>query len=174
MIRRIVSVLMLLVLVAACDSGDDGIELTTTTTTESSATTSTAASDENTTTTAADDTTETTESVESEAVDDYSVIIQTDGAEGDRLWVLIEPGTYTSVDIENFVFDLLDGAESPIWQIHVFDDEAALNAARIDANERTTEEQELVDAHYLVSVDEGISLTFQGPFAAFGGSTFGS
>ncbi len=160
--------------IAACTGSDEGVELTTTTSTMPEVASGTSEAEEEATTTTTLAETTTTEASAGQPVEDHRVVVRTDGPDGDLLWVLVDPGEYTSVDLENFVFDFLGSSDTAIWEVHVFDDEAALTAGRIEADERTSDEQGLVDAHYLVSVTEGVVLTFQGPFAAFGGAVFGS
>lgn len=175
--RPMILVLVLAMLVVACDGDDEAVELTTTTSAPASET----SDDGGATTTAGPTDPASEEETEStggepagEPVEGYEVIVQTAGDDGDRLWILIEPGEYTSVDLENFVIDLLDSADDPILELHVFDATAALDAARVERDARTDEEQALVDQHYLVSVTDGTKVEFQGPYTAFGGFTFGS
>lgn len=172
--KRMFGLLALVIAVTACTGSDEGVDLTTTTSTMPDVASGTSEAEEDTTTTTTLAETTTTQADAGQPVEDHQVVVRTDGPDGDLLWVLVEPGEYTSVDLENFVFDFLDSSDTTIWEVHVFDDDAALTAGRIEADERTAEEQELVDAHYLVSVTEGVVLTFQGPFAAFGGAVFGS
>ena len=175
--KRTLFLIVLVVAVGACDSSEEGVELTTTTSTSTTidvASGTSEADDPVTTTTLPADTSTTTSGQAGQSVGDHQILIRTDGPDGDLVWVLIDQGDYTTVDLENFAFDLLDEAETTVWEIHVFDDEDALNAGRIDPEDRTADEQSLVDEHYLLSVTEGVVLTFQGPFASFGGAVFGS
>jgi hypothetical protein len=173
--RRIVFLMVLVAVVAACDSSEEAVELTTTTSTTIQVASGTSESDDpvTTTTLSAEEST-TTSTQAGQSVEDHQVVIRTDGPDGDLLWVLIDQGDYTSVDLENFAFDLLDESETAVWEIHVFDDEDALTAGRIDPEDRTADEQTLVDDHYLLSITEGVVLTYQGPYSAFGGAVFGS
>jgi hypothetical protein len=173
--KRTLLLIALVSTVGACDSSDEAVDLTTTTTTTVDVASGTSEpEDPVTTTTVQEDDSSTTTAVTGQPVEDHQVVVRTDGPDGDLLWVLVDPAEYTSVDLENFAFDLLDSADTAVWEIHVFDDDEALKAGRIEPEDRTADEQALVDEHYLLSVTEGVVLTYQGPFAAFGGSIFGS
>jgi hypothetical protein len=165
---------VIMLAVIACTGSEEEVELTTTTSTMPEVASGTSEPEEEATTTTTSADTTTTETVAGQPVEDHRVVVRTDGPDGNLLWIVVEPGDYTSVDVENFVFGLLDSSDTAIWEIHVFDDEAALNAGRVGPDDRTADEQELVDAHYLASITEGVVLTFQGPYAEFGGAVFGS
>lgn len=167
MFRRL-SPLLLLVLLVACSPED--AELTTTTTTLPASTTTTEAE---TTTTEAE---EPDDSVDEDgpAISEYEVVVRSSGTSGETLWVLIEPGDYTDIDLENFIRVRVDESEVDLVGIHVFDDAAALEAGRIDEDARTDEEQALVDAHYLISLIDGSIIRFQGPYADLGETAVGS
>lgn len=167
MIRRL-SPLLVLFLVAACSP--DEAELTTTTTTLPSSTTTTEA---DTTTTEAEEPDD-SETEDGPAISEFEVVVRSSGTGGETLWVLIEPGDYTDIDLENFIRERVDESVVDLVGIHVFDDPDALEAGRIDTEARTDEEQALVDAHYLVSLVDGTIIRFQGPFADLGETAVGS
>ncbi|MDH4306240.1 MAG: hypothetical protein OEX04_02055 [Acidimicrobiia bacterium] len=122
-------------------------------------------------TTAAPETTPTTQA--RVAVDGYEVQVATTQDEGRVLWVTIAPEDYTDRDLEDFVGGVVD-SEDAIWEFHVLDDVAAVDAVRVPEADRTEEEQQLVDDHYLVSVTEGNVVTFRGPFESAGSFVLGS
>lgn len=178
--RSITGLLVLALLLGACTGDEDTVDLTTTTSTVPTtvgggATTTVIGSDSELADGEEDSAGGTTSDVPAgEEVDDYRVMVQTAATDGDRLWILIDPGRYTSVDLENFVIGLLDDAEDPIKELYLFDDAEALQAGRVSPDDRTDAERKLVDEHYLVSVTDGSKVEFQGPYSAFGGFTFGS
>lgn len=103
----------------------------------------------------------------------YEVVVRNEGEDGLEVWVVIEPGDYSDIDLEGLIIELVE-AEDGLYQAHVFDDPAALDAARLEESDRTAEEQALVDQHYLISLLEGSVVRFQGPFADLGEYVFGS
>lgn len=168
MFRRL-SPLVLLVLLVACSPEE--AELTTTTTTLPSSTTTTTEAE--TTTTEAEEPDD-SETEDGPAITEFEVVVRSSGTAGETLWVLIEPGDYTDIDLENFIRERVDESEVDLVGIHVFDDPAALEAGRIDTDARTDEEQALVDAHYLISLIDGSIIRFQGPYADLGETAVGS
>lgn len=164
--RRIAALFLVgVVALAACNQADEP-ELTTTTTTVPRSTTTTAA----TTTSSAD---ETTTTLVGQPVEDYDVVVRSSTDDGEVLWVVIPPGDYTDVDLEGFVARLRDETDG-LWELSVFDDPAALEAARVEADLRTDEEQTLVDEHRLVTLREGSIVSFGGPYEDAGEYVLGS
>ena len=84
--------------------------------------------------------------------------------------LVVEPGSYTSVELENLVYDIVERF-SPTTAI-VVDDRAFADLAIQD--ERTEEEQAGVDAHTFLRIEKGVEVTFYGPYADFPGITIGS
>lgn len=162
------ALIVTVLLVAACDQADEP-ELTTTSTTD--ATTTTIAP--TTTTMAPTTSTVDGESSDGRIIDDYDVVVRSEGDDGPVLWVVVPEADYTDVDLEQFVSRLVE-EEPGVWEIHVFDDPAALEAGRIDEGDRTEEETELLDAHYLVSLTEGVVLDYHGPYEDSPGFVLGS
>ncbi|HEY5686150.1 MAG TPA: hypothetical protein VIY70_12325 [Acidimicrobiia bacterium] len=176
--KRAIAVALALTLSGAgCTGDDDTVELTTTTTTAPSAgAPGTTASTDATTDDTSDEgsSSSTSTSVPGEAVSEFDVVVTTAAEDGDRLWVVIPPGNYGTVDLENFVLDFLEGLDEPLLELHVFDDRSALDAGRVDPASRTAEEQALVERHYLLSVTEGVRVEFHGPYGGESGFTYGS
>ena len=91
-----------------------------------------------------------------------------DGREA--LVVLVEPGSYSNVELENLVYDIVE-KHSPRGAV-VVDDSAAADLAVLD--ERTAEQQDSLDSRTLLRIDNGVEVTFHGPYADFPGLTVGS
>lgn len=174
---------VLSVLAAACGGGD-APELVTTTslvvTTAGPTTTSPPLSTTAAPTTTVEDPAESaTEPPEEEAgvrePEDivYSVVRQEATRDGNRLFVQISPGDYTEVDLENLVVSVYEERED-LFEVHVFDNREAVGALLKAEGERTPEEAELLERHYLVSLLEGDTIRFQGPFADLEGFRIGS
>lgn len=162
------ALIVTVLLVAACDQADEP-ELTTTSTTDASTTTTAPT----TTTMAPTTSTMDGDSSDGRIIDDYDVVVRSEGDDGPVLWVVVPDADYTDVDLEQFVTRLVE-EEPGVWEIHVFDDPAALEAGRIDEGDRTEEEAELLDAHYLVSLTEGVVLDYHGPYEDSPGFVLGS
>ena len=130
-------------------------------------------------TTVADPNGATTEPSEEEAVvggpEDimYSVVRQEATRDGSRLFVAISPGDYTEVDLENLVVSVYEERDD-LYELHVFDNREAVGALIKAEGERTSEEAELLARHHLVSLLEGDTIRFQGPFADLEGFRIGS
>lgn len=172
--RRLTLLLLVVVVgLTACDRSAEP-ELTTTTTTETTAPPATQPPQDSTTSTASDaDPGATTTTVQANEIDSYEIQVATTVDEGRVLWVTIPAEDYTDRDLENFLVALAD-TEEGLWEVHVLDEAAAVDAARVAPEDRTEEEQSLVDDHYLVSLTEGNVVTFRGPFESAGSFLIGS
>lgn len=91
-----------------------------------------------------------------------------DGRE--TLVIVVEPGSYSNVDLENLVYDIVERF-SPSAAI-VVDDLAVADLALEE--ERTDSQQASLDAHTFLRIDNGVEVTFYGPYADFPGMTVGS
>jgi hypothetical protein len=154
---------------AACDSGEAELSTTSslvtgTTETPNLATTSTLTDDAGTTSTTV---------LRGETVASYDVVVRIATDNGEILYIVVPPGAYTDVDLENFLGDLLHN-NPDLWGAEVFDDEDAVQAFVIPEDQRTEEQQELLDDHHFVSLIGGDTMKFQGPFAEFGEFIIGS
>lgn len=180
MVRRLIALLVAVVMVAACSPEE--AELTTTTTTTPAETTTTESADDTTTTTVEDDDEDTDNDGEdgedgdapAPAITDYEIVVRASAEAGETLWILIEPGDYTDIDLENLIRELVDESDATLSGINVFDDPDALEAGRVDPDARTDDEQQLVDDHFLVSLVDGAVIRFQGPYEEFGETAVGS
>ena len=153
--------------VVACDG--DVAELTTT----SVLVTDEGTSSEATTTTVTGETQSSPPVVRGQSVDSYQVVARVSGDQGETLYIVIPPGAYTDVDLENFMLDLYE-TEAATYGAEVFDDPAAVDAYMKAESERTEAEQELVDTHHFVSLVDGAVIRFQGPFVETGEMIIGS
>lgn len=108
-----------------------------------------------------------------QAVESFEVIVREPHDEGEILHMVIPPGAYTNVDIENFLGDLLE-ANLDLWGAEVFDSEEALLAYQIPEEDRTEEQQALLDRHHFASLTDRLVITFRGPFAELGQFIIGS
>jgi hypothetical protein len=178
--RRLVmmSVLMVLALVAtACRGGDDDSATTTVADTAAAGETTTlivtpsGGSDdggesqdggESTTTTA------TTQVVSGTPTYEVAQVLEDD--QGDTLIVVVEPGSYTEVELANLVFDIVDRFQ-PLGAVVVDDPEAV---PLVTAEELSDEEQTFLDSHTFLRITDGIEVTFSGPYEDVAGITVGS
>ncbi len=105
----------------------------------------------------------------------YAIVdrIQTD-APGDTVVVLLDTNSYTSLtdlDLYDIIAEVVDQFP-PISVMHIVDDEQAVNTvANPDA---TDEELALVQDNYLARLDDGVKITYLGPFATSGTAILGS
>jgi len=164
----IVGLMAIGLLSAACDSGE--AELSTT---SSLVTGTTEAPNQPTTTSVSEDDGTTSTILRGETVASYDVAVRIATDNGEILYIVVSPGAYTDVDLENFLGDLLEG-NPDLWGAEVFDDEDAVQAFVIPEEQRTEEQQELLDDHHFVSLIGGDTMKFQGPFAEFGEFIIGS
>ena len=188
--ERLVGLLVVVVLVlAACNRDKDEVSDTSVAPTAGSVTTGSTAlvEGENTGTAAATDETPTTvvttpsgeagsttttapTGAEVSGLPNYEVVhrLIEDGRE--TLVIVVEPGSYSNVELENLVYDIVERF-SPSAAI-VVDDLAVADLALEE--ERTDEQQASLDAHTFLTVDNGVEVTFYGPYADFPGMTIGS
>ena len=122
------------------------------------------------TTTAAGDTDTdpvTSTTLRGETVASFDVVARISSDNGEILYLVIPEGAYTDVDLENFIGDLMESGEG-LWGAEVFDNDDAVQAFVIPEDQRTEEQQQLLDEHHFVSLIGGDTLKFQGPFSEFG------
>lgn len=164
--RYLIALLVVLALLsAACDSGE--VQLSTT---SSLITGTTEPPPEPTTTTT--EATATSTTLRGETVGEYEVLVRVSTDNGDVFYIVVPPGAYTDIDLENFISDLRTG-NPELWGAEVFDDEEAIEAFQVPEDQRTEEQSQLLADHHFVSL-VGDILRFQGPFAEFGEMIIGS
>jgi len=186
--RRAVPVIAVVLALGACGGDDSTSETTSAPTGASPTTTSTAViemveSDAGTSATAAsvaedavepegegDSQEEGADTTLPPAIPPYEVIHRLIANDRTTLVILVEPGAYTTVQLENLVYDVVD-TYSPNTAI-VVDDRAAADLAIKD--DLTPEEQSTLDARTFLRIENGVDVTFHGPYADAGGMTVGS
>lgn len=168
---RLAALLAVVMVVGACTGDGDGDAVESETTEASVSTTeaspsSTIASVQSSTTSSTPEVELTTTSVV--GLPSYSVLSR---SEEDELVVLVAPGTYGDIDIQNVVGDVVERF-APVNTLHIVDDEAA--AILVVAETVTPEEQVVLDEHYFVRLEEGFRMIFVGPFSSVGEVILGS
>lgn len=152
---------------SACDSGTE-VELTTT----SSVVTPTSPPDVE----ATDDGNVgdgTTTTLAGQAVASHEVVLRESTDDGEILYVVIPPGDYTDVDLENFVGNLVENDED-VSSMEVFDDAAALDAYLLDEADQTAADLVLIGEHHFVTLVERNRIIFRGPYEDMGEIVIGS
>lgn len=161
----LIPLVALAVLAAACDGGEAALTTTSSLITGSGDGTST------TTVAVPDDQTSTT--LVGQVVASYEIVAREPGTDGETVYVVIPPGTYTDVDIENFLGELYDSGTAT-YGAEIFDDAAAVAAYLKAEADRTPEEVQLIELHHFASLVGGTIIRFQGPFAESGEFVLGS
>jgi hypothetical protein len=156
--RRLIPLLVLGLLLAACSKGTEP-ELTTTTL--PAATTTTSTTTPSTTSTTAETTTTTGGSLPG-----YTVVA---GGAGGALVLLLDPGNYSDIDIRNVIDDARERYGPS--DLYVVDSQDAADLVLVE--NPTAEEQKVLDAHEFARVI-GDQLEFLGPYASSGKVTIGS
>lgn len=103
----------------------------------------------------------------------YTVVRREATRDGNRLFVAISPGDYTGVDLENLVVSVFEERDDT-YEVHVFDNRDAVEVLIKAEGERTPQETELLNRHHLVSLLDGDTIRFRGPFAELEGFRIGS
>lgn len=170
--RSFLLVILAVLVVAACDSGDAELSTSSTILTSPSVT-----SGPITTTTVDTGPTDGDEapptSLVGEPVGSYQVVERIPVDEGEMQIIVIPDGGYTDIDLENFVLDLLE--QNPdLYGAEVFSDAAAAEAFQVPSADRTDAEQEQIDENHLVTLVGRESIQFQGPMSEFPGGAIGS
>lgn len=162
----LVPLLALTVLGAACDGEEAALTTTSSLVTdpgeEGSPTTSVVASGDETSTT-----------LVGESVGTYEIVAREPVTDGEIVYIVIGPGAYTDVDLENFLGDLYERGIAT-YGAEIFDDAAAADAYLKAEADRTAEEVALIEQHHFASLVGGTIIRFQGPFTDFGEFVLGS
>jgi hypothetical protein len=162
----LIPLVALAVLAVACDGGEAVLSTTSSLITDpgegGSPTTTVATPDDRTSTT-----------LVGETVASYEIVAREPGTDGETVYIVIGPGAYTDVDLENFLGDLYE-AGTVTYGAEIFDDAAAVDAFLKVEAERTPEEVELIELHHFASLVGGTIVRFQGPFAESGEFVLGS
>jgi len=169
-----VAALLALALVAsACRGGDD--DAATTTTADPDVTTSilVTPSEETSGTVAGSESGDTSTTSTTQVIGGtptYEVAQRTEGDLGDELIVVVEPGSYTEVELQNLVFDIVDRFQ-PLSAV-VVDDPAAV--ALLSADTLSAEDEDFLAGHTFFSLTDGVDVTFSGPYSQIADLTIGS
>ncbi|MDE0171102.1 MAG: hypothetical protein OXS29_16600 [bacterium] len=100
----------------------------------------------------------------------YEVVHRMIEDDRETLVVVVEPGTYSNVQLENLVYDVVERFTPSA--VIVVDDRDVADLAVLE--ERTDEQQDRLDAHTFLRIEGGVEVTFYGPYADFPGLTVGS
>lgn len=170
----------LLLVGAACDRGEDTPGTTSATIATENGPDATAAPSGGTaaeadgttaTTTAPPTTTETTDDETTVAgMPTYEVAETIETDDGDSLVVVVEPGVYSNVELENLVYDIVERFE-PVEAV-VVDDPAAVPLLLADVV--TPEENDFLESHTFLRLADGVEVTFLGPYSDVTGLVIGS
>ena len=173
------------ILLVACNrDGEEAPETTVTPAAGTATTTTAAAGSEEATSTTAPDTAEPdpdaaseeageTTAVSAEAVSglpSYEVVHRVIADDRETLVVVVEPGTYSNVELENLVYDIVERFTPSA--VIVVDDRDSADLAVLE--ELTDEQQAGLDAHTFLRIERGVEVTFYGPYADFPDLTVGS
>jgi hypothetical protein len=109
------------------------------------------------------------------AAPDYRIVDRIEGeGSGDTVIVLLDPDTYdslTDLDLYDLIAEVVE-LFPPIAVVHIVDDAAAAHVvANADASEA---ERDAVKANYLARLDDGVQITYLGPFVSSGTAVLGS
>jgi hypothetical protein len=169
-LRRIslplVPLLALAVVVAACDGEEASLTTTSSLVTDPG-------EEGSPTTTAAPAGDETSTTLVGESVGNYEIVAREPVTDGEVVFIVIGPGAYTDVDLENFLRDLYDRGIAT-YGAEIFDDAAAADAYMKAEEDRTPEEIALIEQHHFASLVGGNIIRFQGPFTESGEFVLGS
>jgi hypothetical protein len=125
------------------------------------------------TTTVAPSGDETSTTLVGEAVGNYEIVAREPVTDGEVVYIVIGPGAYTDVDLENFLLDLYERGIAS-YGAEIFDDAAAADAYLKTEEDRTAEEVALIEQHHFASLVGGTIIRFQGPFTESGEFVLGS
>jgi hypothetical protein len=176
-IRILIPFLIALLAAAAC-SGDD--ESTTTLTDEASATSTSLLSgdtsgDVDGVDTQGDEGDSTTTTLEVAALPTYEIVHRSPGDNGDLLVIVLDDVSsgVTDHDLEQLILDVVD-TFGPVAEAHVIDDASVLELVLADPADLTDDQKADLEAHYLLKLVDGTSVSFEGPFQDVPGYEIGS
>ena len=76
-------------------------------------------------------------------------------------------------DLEQVILDVVD-TFGPVAEAHIIDDASVLDLVLADPADLSDEQKADLDAHYLLKLVDGTSVSFQGPFQDIPGYEIGS
>lgn len=162
------SILAVAILVVVACTGD---ESSPTTTVAGSGNTLPSGGEGTTSSTSPGEATETT--LAGRAVDTYRIAKSEETLNGLEVHLVIPRAGYTDVDLENFIRDFRD-ATPGLWGAQIFDSDEAQAAYLVAEALRTEEQRTLITRHHLLTLDQGETLIWRGPFSSLGQSIIGS
>jgi hypothetical protein len=165
---RLALVVALLTLLAACGDSADTTTTSTAVIPPSPTTTTIAPAGETGGGTGATTTVATTTAIPGLFVPEFTIVERTPD---DVLVVAVAPGTYSDIDLQNLVSEVVEHF-APVNALHIVDDEGATDL--VLAETVTVEEQAFLDDHYFLRLEEGFRMVFVGPFADVGEVILGS
>jgi hypothetical protein len=170
--RSLLLVTAIGLVMVACDGGDAELSTSSTILTSPSVTgtptTSAPAGDDGSNGAESPDT-----SLVGQPVGSFEVVARFPNDNGEEQHIVIPQGGYTDIDIESFVFTLLE-RNPDLYGAEVFTDDAAAEAFLVPEADRSEAEQQLLDDHHLVSLIGRDSIEFRGPMSEFPGGAIGS
>ncbi len=100
----------------------------------------------------------------------YEVVQRVESPDGEELVVVVQPGNYTAVELQNLVFDIVDRFQ-PVAAI-VVDDPQVVPLAL--AEDLSPDEQAMLEEHTFLELIDGVEVTFRGPYSDLAGLVVGS
>ncbi len=116
---------------------------------------------------------ESTTTLAGRAVDSYRLAHSEETLNGLVVHLVIPRAGYTDIDLENFIRDFR-AATPGLWGVQLFDDDDAQLAYLVSDSLRTEEQRTLVTRHHLLTLTQGETLIWRGPFASLGQVILGS
>jgi hypothetical protein len=98
----------------------------------------------------------------------YRIVDRLEGDDGDIVVVLLDPSTYdalTDIDLQNVVEDIVEHFP-PVLTMYVVDAPDAADVVLQESDAPTEEGQAILGDHYLVRLEDGFRLVYQGPFSS--------
>ncbi len=99
---------------------------------------------------------------------EFTIVERTDD---DVLVVAVPAGTYTDIDLQNLVGEMVERFP-PVNGLHIIDDTAVTQLVLADSV--SVGEQALLDLHYFLRLEDGFRMVYLGPFADVGEVILGS
>lgn len=160
--RTLLALLVVMtVVVAACDSGETALSTTTSVITGTTEAPDTGA------TSTTEGTSATSTTLVGETVASHEVVARISTDNGEVLHIVIPSGAYTDVDLVNFIGDLKE-ADPELWGAEIFDDAGAAEAFNLSEDERTADQEQSLTDHHFLTLTNGDRVIFRGPFSEFG------
>lgn len=117
----------------------------------------------------------TTTTVEVDMLPTYNIAHRSPGDNGDLLVIVLEDAGdgVSDHDLEQVILDVVD-TFGPVAEAYIIDDPSVLELVLADPADLTDAEKAELEAHYLLKLVDGTSVSFQGPFEDVPGWEIGS